>query len=201
MFALFPYGMYLSLNILGRSPDVRKEGRLLKSFQPSAIIISLVLILGMYKTLTYYPYFALLGLKNLNTRYDAENDYPGSTGNDVNKKELEALRWLRENSDEDALLITNLAIINDRSFTTSCYTERQIYIEGEAYGAASKALQDYRVNLIKEYYSGSDAAAQTLINEGVDYAVIFGSVPGYTGYVGNIIYENDAVKVVEMIKY
>ena len=70
--------------------------------------------------------------------------------------------------------------------------------EGEAYGAANQELQDYRVELIRKYYLGDESAAETLIEEGVDYAVVFSSVPEYAGYIGNVIYDNNAVKIIEM---
>lgn len=192
----FPYGMYNTLNIIAKSRIVEKDKS--KYFDPIVVIMLLILIVGTHKTWTYYSGVAVGGLSNLKNKYDSEKEYPGSSGNDVNKKELEALRWLRDNSDEDALLITNLAIINTRSFTTSCYAERQIYIEGEEYGAANQELQNYRVELIKKYYSGDEKAAEVLIEEGVDYAVVFASVPDYAGYVGDIIFENDAVKIIQV---
>lgn len=198
MFALFPYGMYSALNIIARSRIIEKEKRKTKLSDPVIVIMLIALMGGMYKTKEYYSDIALAGLSNLNNRYDLKKEYSGSNGNDVNKMEMEALRWLRDNSDEDALLITNLAIVNNRSFTTSCYTERQIYIEGEAYGAANQELQDYRVELIRKYYLGDESAAETLIEEGVDYAVVFSSVPEYAGYIGNVIYDNNAVKIIEM---
>lgn len=200
MFALFPYGMYLALNLIAKSDVAENQKRKQRWFKPTTAVMLIILIVGVHKTTEYYSGKVLLGLSNLKNRYISEKEYPGSSGNDVNKQELEALRWLRDNSDEDALLITNLAIINNTSFTTSCYAERQIYIEGEGYGSANQELQTYRVNLIKKYYLGDEEATEVLIGEGVDYAVVFASVPEYVEYVGNVIFENSAVKIIEMGK-
>lgn len=197
LFTLFPYGMFFALNVIVNCDEKCNSNRRYNIL--SFIALSAILILGVYKTIEYYiPNCASYGWKNLYNHYNASVNYPGSTGNDVNKKEMEALRWLRDNSDENALLITNLSIINDRSFTTSCYTERQIYIEGGAYGAASQELQNYRINLMKEYYTGSKAAAEVLTNEGVDYAVIFTSVEDYMEYSGKVIFENEAVIIIQL---
>lgn len=196
MFAIFPYGMFLALNIIGKRYNI--EGmKNTKYWQLLVAFLGIIILGGIYKSYQYYvPNCVKPGGYNLFATYDSDTEYPGSTGNDVNYQELEALRWLRDNSDEDAVIITNLAMINRTSFTTCCFTERQTYIEGEDYGAANQEFKDYRYELVGRYYSGDSDAAHTLAEEGVDYAVVFASVPNYSNYIGNVIYENDAVKIV-----
>ena len=196
MLAAFPYGMLLALDVLQRSKTFGSSNglrRLLTAF------LGFALLLGVFKTSLYYgPRYVLPGLKNLSAAYSEGHEYPGSSGNDVNKRELEGLRWLRENSPKDAVVATNLAVINHKAFTTSCYSERQAYIEGEAYGAASQELQDYRYGVTEQYFRGSGDAAKTLIAEGVDYAAVFSSVEGFTSYLGLVVFENEDIMIIKL---
>lgn len=197
LFAVFPYGMLIALDVICR--QLKSVQMQKKKIRIEHVILSILIFGGVYNTLTYYyPNCIVKGYENLSSKYSEEVVYAGSNGTSVNKRELEGLRWLRANSDVDAVIVTNLAMINDRGFTTCCYSERQAYIEGEAYGAATKELQDYRYSIVGAYFTGDKDVVETLKKEGVSYAVVFSSVPDYQQYTGEIIFENEDIKIIKI---
>ena len=136
------------------------------------------------------------------------NTVAGTSGeNDVSSSEIEGLRWIRDNLPEDAVLATNKVLFDNpeetqfsRNFTTSGYSERQVYLEG--FSSTNLPGMEFvmnRLSQLRNYYNGEDGAADVLKENGVHYAVVFKA--GQDNSVeleGKNIYENNDLKVMDL---
>lgn len=82
-------------------------------------------------------------------------------GNSVTWEEYEAYCWIRDHTDEDAVMLCNIAM-NDhlyQSFIVGVCTKRQMWMEGWRYvaGYLDQERIDERRHLIREAYSGGRA--------------------------------------------
>ena len=120
--------------------------------------------------------------------------------------EIAGLRWIRDILSENIVLVTNKVLFGNleetkfsRTFITSEYSERQVYLEG----FSSTNLPDMefvmeRLSQLRDYYNGVPGSVEVLRENGVTYAVLFkGGSNSSILPEGNLIYENEDIAVLE----
>lgn len=128
--------------------------------------------------------------------------------NDVSAHEMTGLRWIRDNLPKDVVLATNKVLFGSpeetkfsRTFITSEYSERQVYLEGfSSTNLPSMEFVMERLFQLREYYNGVPGSVDVLWQNGVTHAVLFkgGQNPSVLPE-GNVIYENNDIAVLEFI--
>ena len=140
--------------------------------------------------------------------YQKRVDLQSGGQNDISALEMLGLRWIRDNLPEDVVLATNKVFLNNqpmetkfsRTFITSEFSERQVYLEG--FSSANLPSEEFvmeRLSKLYDYYSGKQDSADVLKREGVTHAVAFksGLEPPYH-VAGELIYENDDMMVFDL---
>ncbi len=192
MFEVFPFAVILGMRLI--------EGSLLhRQAKYAAIAVEFLLIMGSI----CYNYVNWQSIYRLDAdAYLVESDIERSfLGDDVSDEEIEGLRWVRENLGENVVLATNKILIEKavKTFITSEFTERQVYLEGYAStNLPSMDLVDFRLDLLSRYYGGEEGAMKSLMDEGVTHAVLFkGNQDPSVQLEGNFLYENNAIAIIE----
>jgi hypothetical protein len=188
-FAAFPYAILYALYIIENIEFKLKRSILL--------ITNCLIVICFLFTIYFFPKV----LKDSKGLYHYTNITYSKDGNDITRDELIALRWVRDNLPDGAILATNkvLAPNADRSFITSSFTERQIFLEGYGYSIiAYSDISTKRIALLSAYYNGDTKAKLSLTKEGVSHAVLFKAFNTPKKQMGNIIYENEAIAVYEL---
>lgn len=123
----------------------------------------------------------------------------------VSKKEIEGLRWIRDNTDENSIIVTNKILAetgSGRSFVTSCFAQRPVFLEGDDYGAVPAYIsKTKRKELVRKFFAGDANALDILKKECVGYAVIFKAFlynPDVLTF-GKIEYENEEIAVLSLL--
>lgn len=119
----------------------------------------------------------------------------------ISWEEIEGLRWIRDNTQEDALLLSNklLAPTGFRSFYVSAYSERQCFFESYGYSNQSEALIEEKTEMIRSFYNGENGSEEALRGKGCTHAVVFKKLHD-NAYppTCQIVYENNEVIVVRL---
>lgn len=94
----------------------------------------------------------------------------------IRGSDVEALAWIRENTDSDSLIMTDKAVMMEypKYYYYGLFCERQQYLEGtDMLGEDRKNDNEVarRKEIIINVYSNLDGAIETAIGEGVDYIV------------------------------
>lgn len=113
-------------------------------------------------------------------------------GQTISWNEIEGLRWIRENLQEDILLLSNkiLASGGSRSFLVSAFTERQAFFESYDYSGQNNSTIEQNLSVITDFYNGSQESLEMLRVRGVTHAVVFKRV-------FDNVYPKDCKKVFE----
>lgn len=120
-------------------------------------------------------------------------------GTSLTRNEWKGLVWVREHLPETVILLTNkgLAPVNgNRSFVTSAYSERQVFLEG----SSSTIFPDDhfvpdRKRLISRYFNGDTSARNELRNKGVTHVVVYKSLSDIAFEDSEVLYENDEIAI------
>jgi hypothetical protein len=126
------------------------------------------------------------------------------------KDKVEALDWIRKNTEKDSLIATNESISQDLSFYykdpkanymySPVFSERINYLEGYVYIRAPKAQEEVarRNDLLLRTYNNDKKALLQIKKEGVDYIVcdrrkypLFTPTPKYT----TTVFRNGSITV------
>lgn len=95
----------------------------------------------------------------------------------VCKEDVEALQWIRDNTEKNSLIITDRAVMTENAgfYMYGIFCERQQYLEGtNMLTLAGDSVQDEilrRKELIYDVYNNESAALEQVKEEGVDYIV------------------------------
>jgi len=122
-------------------------------------------------------------------------------GQSVTKSELLAMRWVRDHTDKQDLIATNKIIgdLGKRSFVSSSFTERQIFVEGTDYTAVEEMSDlQTRENMNLQYYQGNDSAYEYLKQYGVKYAILFKGISNPNIALGHIVFENESTIIYKL---
>ena len=124
------------------------------------------------------------------------------SGLTINKLEIDGLRWLRENSSSNSVVLSNKVLSSDmgsRSFWVSSISERQAFFESYDYSNVSKEMIKDNCSLISTFYEGNLDAYHSIKKKGVTHAVIFKDIqPNSYPIVCKEIYKNDKIIIVEL---
>lgn len=99
----------------------------------------------------------------------------------ITQEEYEGLEWLRENTDQNAIVATDHRGItgyetagNDcRFFAYSALSERQMYLEGFSYSSVSAEALEEKIEVNDAIYaSGGETLYKLLENNHIDYVIV-----------------------------
>ncbi len=135
-----------------------------------------------------------------------EQVYHSEAGDDdslVDADTLDAYLWLRDNTEEDALVavdrITESLDYRDIYFYCSAFSERQCYLEGYDYSDITEESVNAMKSINNKFYSSDKLEACTAMDlVGIDYVVVTEhSHPGYSTSCPyqELVYENDSVQI------
>ncbi|RRK32612.1 hypothetical protein EBB54_15550 [Schaedlerella arabinosiphila] len=193
-FEIFSFAILFSLYIIEQNLS-EKKWRCVITIEFCLIFICIVNIINNWKTIY------IIDSNDYKLNFEAVSQ----TGNDVTANEILGLRWIRDNTPNNAVLLTNKILYPDsfRSFITSAYTERQVYIEG--FGSTNlpnTQLVSDRISLCQSYYCGDEETKNILVEEGVTHAVVFKSKQDANIILpGEIVYENNDIVVLDLVGY
>lgn len=166
--------------------------------------VSVLTILSCRYNFVNYTDIYLLPSSAFHTQISAQS----KGESDISSLEVEGLRWIRENLPEEVVLATNKVLWNhpeetafSRTFITSGFTERQVYLEG--FSSTNLPNMEFvldRLAQLRDYYNGVPGAATILRRRGgVTHAVVFrnGLDPSAT-LDGEVIYENNDMMVLDI---
>jgi cell shape-determining protein MreD len=163
--------------------------------------------------------FGLLGASvavHLTTKF--ESDSIRFSSDVVALDELDALNWLRKNSDANQLLATNrnlcgddaACILNETHQVISAFTGRAVLIEGPRFLNGARNYPDwaqYRINTSLEFaQSPSSQSARLLKIQGVDlyYLVKAGTKVDHNNVrfleSAHLVYENSAIAIYDLAR-
>ncbi|MBQ8039885.1 MAG: hypothetical protein IJ274_08475, partial [Lachnospiraceae bacterium] len=95
--------------------------------------------------------------------------------NSLSYEEMEAYKWIKENTEKDSVCVTNLVLKESQyqSFIVGVCTERQMYMEGWRYvaGYLEQETINQRRECIGDFFDGNAEAYQQVLDAGVDYAI------------------------------
>lgn len=135
----------------------------------------------------------------LGGKYCPDSNQRSTDGTSLTRNEWKGLVWVREHLPESAILLTNkgLAPVNGyRSFVTSAYSERQVFLEG----SSSTIFPDDhfvpdRKELISRYFKGDTSARDELRHKGVTHVVVYKSLSDIAFEDSEVLYENDEIAI------
>lgn len=138
--------------------------------------------------------------------FDTEVSAHSSGENDISALEMKGLRWVRENLPENIVLATNKVLLGNpektfsRTFITSEYSERQVYLEGfSSTNLPNMEFAMERLSQLRNYYNGVYGAAEILKQNGVTHAVLFKSNQNSSIMLeGGVIYENEDISILDL---
>lgn len=130
--------------------------------------------------------------------------YPEENELIIYKDVVSGLRWLRDNTSQDAVIVSNRATINVESnyYLYGVFSERQQYLEGTDMISTDRIIQqevERRQDLIKKgYYDADKTAIDEMIREGGDYFVSTKNISPWfnSSKVGlNKVFENEGIVI------
>lgn len=168
--------------------------------QIGLILLTMLLFAGMSSMLYQNKHYFKLGFSNI--MKVPNPNYVPDQANLLTYDEFEAYEWIRKNTTDDAVLVSNIMLQDqhERSFITGTFTERHLWLEGWGYGYASRAESEVIAmkQVISEAIEGSESAIELFLREGVDYFIQIKRISPDTILSqkhSNMVYNNDEVIV------
>lgn len=140
--------------------------------------------------------YSKIGIDNI-VQSAGEVDYSDRVTRGIRDTDVEALNWIRDHADKNAVVMSDKAILTDNSayYLYGVFCERQQYLEGidmlVVAGDEVQAEISRRKELIFNVYSNVDGAMEQAKEEGVDYIVQTLDV------APDFIYDENLLKLVE----
>ncbi len=116
----------------------------------------------------------------------------------VTPLEEEGYEWLRQNTDADALLVTNATVHLTSPLMTGVLSERRCWVESQKSPSVDRETADHRIEMIIKYYNyHSKEAYEMMREEGVDYAIVLNRFETGDEYTDNLecVYRNDDIRI------
>lgn len=124
--------------------------------------------------------------------------YPWKIGS-ISENELEAINWIKENTDEDALFAINGSYINGKAYYYSAFTERRYYLESYSYSMNSgKTHDDLEDQIKKNDALYNDSSSREIADElNIDYIVYYDAEKVSAILENNytLCYSNDEIRI------
>lgn len=124
----------------------------------------------------------------------------------LQREDLDALIWVRENTPLDSELLADRGVMSENSkyMYYGAFSERQMYIEGDAYFRERYVEEREHMNSITaQVFSNSQEALKIAIGEGVDYILqTKWLTPEFLpdSSLVELVYESDTIRVYEIVK-
>lgn len=184
MTAMIPMSIMiiLSMDLYLQQHKEFRYTKLKKISRGASVIFVMLLLLGVFR----FSWSACCGagaLKNANdgfwNLYNAVHDcdYSQLVSDGIRKTDVEALSWIRDYGERDALVMTDKAVVtgNDAYYLYGIFCERQQYLEGS--DMMGRRRQDInkeiarRKAIIAGVYNNEIGAIIAAKEEGIDYIV------------------------------
>ena len=125
------------------------------------------------------------------------------TGLNVSKNEIIALRWLRENSDSDDIVVSNKIFgeVGGRSFIVSSFTERNVYFDGYEYSSIPRSIyKEDRQKVTENIFLKEDIDKDEIRKLNIKYLIVFTNLPYLETVLnyGELVYSNDDVIILKI---
>lgn len=193
----FPLATILCMKVWSQGEGIRNDRIRGKLFYG---IFSLLFLAGMVCFAQALGTYLLSGGRKLAGKSDCRPE-----SNSLTFAEAEAYRWVREETPEDSLCVTNL-VLNDsqfESFVVGVCTERQMYMEGWRYvsGYLPQETVDERRRLIRDFFEGKEEAAEEILRTGADYIIWvkrYGDNKTEVPDRGSKVFENSAAAIYDL---
>ena len=128
----------------------------------------------------------------------------------VSVPEYEAYIWLRDNTEEDAIIADSRYLTCNTFFNGTSFSERSFYLEGTRFvtmddtndNTEEKLRRESTLHFLYDYLD--DSMCVLLANEGCDYIIINDYVtPDFSvrGKYGTLVFENEDVKIYKLVKF
>ncbi len=148
----------------------------------------------------------------IKTDLDAQKVYASQAGDAddlVDSDTMAAYFWLRDNTDENAIIavdrITENLDYREIFFYASAFSERQCYLEGYDYSSVSEDQVAAMKDINERFYSeDADIAESAMDINYIDYLVVTKhSHPDYepTSPRLQLVFSNDSVEIYEFLRY
>lgn len=102
----------------------------------------------------------------------------GFVDDSITEKEYEALIWIRDNTDRNAIVASERAVLNSKYMYGTAFSERRFFLEGyiyiTSYDETSKYYEEImnRVSILEGTYSGNEKSLNELKQKDVDYIIL-----------------------------
>lgn len=137
---------------------------------------------------------SLCGLKNIYHSM-ADHDYSNQIDSGIRNTDIEALSWIRDNAEDNALIMTDKAVMTDNPsyYLYGIFCERQQYLEGSNMLRGDEVEKEIerRKDIIRSVYSNVDGAIRFAKGEGIDYIVQTVDI------TPDFIYDENLIELVE----
>lgn len=127
------------------------------------------------------------GMRNLLSA-DIERTDDWDTSGGIQRADVEALKWIKDNTDNKALIVSDRAVMLEDAayYCYGIYSERQQYLEGtDMLFNRDDACQneiDRRIDLISSIYHNDAGAVKQAKREGINYIVQTKEITPYFKY-------------------
>lgn len=148
-------------------------------FIGKAVVVSLLVLSVSTTVFTLYNYgnTAFQIGRAVKTKAFYENE---PVRNGITRYEYEGLNWIKNNTTQDAIICGDRYFYSDskvdseaRFFYYSAFSERQFFLEGYYYHfKQGSPILDRKLQLMKEFYSGSESAFEALKKEHISYVIV-----------------------------
>ncbi|MDO4866011.1 MAG: glycosyltransferase 87 family protein [Clostridia bacterium] len=116
----------------------------------------------------------------------------------VTPLEAEGYRWIRENTDEDSILITNATVYTTSPLMTGVFTERRCWVESMKSPSVPKAIADVRIDQIVRFFTkDSRYAYGKMRDSGVTYSIVLSRFKTGDEYTRGLecVYSNEDIAI------
>lgn len=186
LFGIFPITLLVSLIVI--------ENYSVKLFFAYRKYIYGIMVLSIFCNIAIAKWTFML-----NDKFFVKEERTSNSGTSISREEIVGLRWIRDNLEEEAVLVTNKVLepnSGKHSFVTSAYSERQVYLEGYmATNLPNNHIVNDRLSEIKKYLKGDEEARESLINAGVKYVVLYKNITNEEIDKFNVLYENKDIAI------
>ena len=143
---------------------------------------------------------AALTLRGLKTVFSSDYEITETVAPySIQKSDYEALCWMRDNTDEHSVVLSDRSVVCDvdNYMYYGTFSERQMYLEGDRYFYGTYLEQrEHRKTVIREIYQNSSDALKGAAQDGVDYIIqTKWLTPEFEGQGCSLAYETDSVAV------
>lgn len=178
--AAYPFSVIILVNAVGVMFEnkAKTAGKTLRIVLATAILS--ISVLSALPSVTFFKDKILIGKHRYSSINAGSEDriIYGFIDDSVTEKEYEALIWIRDNTDRNAVFASERAVLNSKYMYGTAFSERRFFLEGyvyiTSYDETSKYYEEImnRVSILEGTYSGNEKSLNELKQKGVDYILL-----------------------------